>query len=732
MAIKVEKFKNVYGINELKGIGEINGNSIIYAPNGGTKTSLALGFKHISQGIMPNDRIFENKAEYKFELDNKIYSNSNLENIDNIVVYNFEEYYKINLNNNKNKLSLLTISTQINNKYGKIYQSCLNTIDEVSEKISKTIGTKKKVEDNQNIVLEFFKNNYELYNWKDIILYLGDVNWNDKIETEYNILNVINDNTRPIISGKDFVEKVKRLNIVLNSKIESILFKGDFGSRQASKLIKELSMNGFFEAGHSIKLNGQEFLITSVTQFQNIYDEEIKCIYDSPEVKEEIEDLLSKIDKNKSTREIRKFISEPTILSQLEDYNIFKDKLLVGALQSLEMEIKEAKKIIVDSQNDIEQLMVEANNEKTKWEEICEIFNNRFEVPFKIGIENRFNSMIGENYPSFEFKYIKNNAEKIISEDLLKNTLSRGEVRALTILYFLFDLNISVEKNNETFIILDDVVDSFDYKNKYAMIEYISEISKKGNIICWILTHNFDFFSTCKYRIPKYEKYFIKQNKNSENFEKFNENIIGGGMKLFSNWKEIFIQNNDEKKFIALLPVCRNLLEIKYDTNNVDYKKLCNIIHFRKDTKNIKVSDIAPIFFDTFNVSCTIDKNKKVYDILTNELQKLSSSNLTNRMNLDDKIIFSIGIRLNIEITFNKYDSSLMCSDLPLGEEFEKVEKYFDSEDKKIISKVIISVPEFIHLNSFMYEPLVDISTTTLKKIYDDTIKLMNKHQVNI
>ena len=250
--------------------------------------------------------------------------------------------------------------------------------------------------------------------------------------------------------------------------------------------------------------------------------------------------------------------------------------------------------------------------------------------------------------------------------------------------------------------------------------------------MCWILTHNFDFFSTCKYRIPNYKKYYIKQNRNSENFEKFNESIIGGGMKLFSNWKEIFIQTNDEKKFLALLPVCRNLLEIKYDTNNIDYKKLCNILHFRNSTKSIKVSDIVPIFKDTFNINCTIDKNKIVYDILMTELQKLSGLNLSNSVNLDDKIIFSIGIRLNVEAVFNKYDNSLMNSELQLGEEFEKVEKYFDSEDKKMISKVIISIPEFIHLNSFMYEPLVDISTTTLQKIYNESLKLMNKHHVNI
>ena len=31
MAVKIEKFKNVYGINDLKGIDSVNGNALIYA-----------------------------------------------------------------------------------------------------------------------------------------------------------------------------------------------------------------------------------------------------------------------------------------------------------------------------------------------------------------------------------------------------------------------------------------------------------------------------------------------------------------------------------------------------------------------------------------------------------------------------------------------------------------------------------------------------------------------------
>ena len=85
MAIVINNFKNVYGINNLKGISNVNGNALIYAPNGGTKTSLALGFKKISAGELPNDRIFGQNCEYSFSLNDEKYTNVVPKIIKNIV-----------------------------------------------------------------------------------------------------------------------------------------------------------------------------------------------------------------------------------------------------------------------------------------------------------------------------------------------------------------------------------------------------------------------------------------------------------------------------------------------------------------------------------------------------------------------------------------------------------------------------------------------------------------------
>lgn len=39
---------------------------------------------------------------------------------------------------------------------------------------------------------------------------------------------------------------------------------------------------------------------------------------------------------------------------------------------------------------------------------------------------------------------------------------------------------------------------------------------------------------------------------------------------------------------------------------------------------------------------------------------------------------------------------------------------------KKIVEQVLIMTSENIHINSFMYEPLIDMSLDELKKLYED------------
>ena len=40
--------------------------------------------------------------------------------------------------------------------------------------------------------------------------------------------------------------------------------------------------------------------------------------------------------------------------------------------------------------------------------------------------------------------------------------------------------------------------------------------------------------------------------------------------------------------------------------------------------------------------------------------------------------------------------------------------------ERTILNRVSLMTPEQIHLNSFMYEPLVDMSIKSLQELYDD------------
>ena len=57
-------------------------------------------------------------------------------------------------------------------------------------------------------------------------------------------------------------------------------------------------------------------------------------------------------------------------------------------------------------------------------------------------------------------------------------------------------------------MIVDDIADSFDYKNKYAIIEYLYELSNMNNIKMIILSHNFDFYRAVSSRLS-----ILRQNR---------------------------------------------------------------------------------------------------------------------------------------------------------------------------------------------------------------------------
>ena len=86
----------------------------------------------------------------------------------------------------------------------------------------------------------------------------------------------------------------------------------------------------------------------------------------------------------------------------------------------------------------------------------------------------------------------------------LMQALSTGEKKAFYVLNILFEIEARKKAEQDTLIVVDDIADSFDYKNKYAIIQYLMDISDDPHFKQIILTHNFDFYRTVESRFVRY------------------------------------------------------------------------------------------------------------------------------------------------------------------------------------------------------------------------------------
>ena len=282
---------------------------------------------------------------------------------------------------------------------------------------------------------------------------------------------------------------------------------------------------------------------------------------------------------------------------------------------------------------------------------------------------------------------------------------------------------------------MDDIADSFDYKNKYAIIEYLKEISDYTDFLSIILTHNFDFFRTVQERISGNSKYLgsymaIKE-KDYIRLEQLKYRYISNPLK---NWKRNL---SDNAKLIASVTFARNIAE--YVGDNENFNKLTSILHMKEATKNLTVKELQEIYKDIFRDLSELEldnSNKRLYDIIFEVADQIVDSESESEANIENKVVLSIAIRLNAELhMINKINDAEFVSKInknQTGELFGKFKKRFsdDLRSIEILERVNIMTPENIHLNSFMFEPIIDLSYYHLKQLYKDVLQLIVEEEL--
>ena len=612
---------------------------------------------------------------------------------------------------------MLLVNKELKEKYDKIYSDLEHMKDGLLKDISTLCGIRSKDEIEKEITNVWGRRSSDIFQcFEEIEIALQEFSFPCSIKYK----TIINDKVISLLNDRDIKVLIKEYIKEYDELITKSEYftKGVFNHNNVSVIGKNLNDNGFFKVKNKILIKDKE--IKSKKELDDLVKEEKEKIFTNTELLARFEKIDAKLTQNAAMKELRTLLeSNPEIISHLEDINSFKKELWLSYLKEKEDGVKSLVDMYKISKEEIKKIVEEATKQKTAWDEVVEIFNERFDVPFIVEIDNQQDVILKENAPTIRFKYSESGTYVDVDKTTLLKVLSNGEKRALYILNLIFEIEALIKLNKDVLVIVDDIADSFDYKNKYAIIEYLNDILKSGIFRMIILTHNFDFYRTVVNRlgIPRNNSFMVCKNDIEIKL------IQGGYLKdIFSVWKNKI--NNDDRIMIASIPFVRNLSEYLDEKNSPNYMKLTSLLHIKDETDSITVADLEEVYNEVWKVPKNLNgKERKIIDVLFSEANNIVLD-ATEKINLENKIVLSIAIRLLAEqFMMSRISNKDKIREISKNQTYELIklykEEFVNIDEIKVLEQVNLMTPENIHMNSFMYEPILDLSDSYLKNLYE-------------
>ena len=729
--------ENCYGIKKLnKTIDYSNNNvAIIYAPNGTMKSSLAKTFEAIRDDRQVEEKVYGLKSLCNIsDEDNVALSKEQI-----IVINPFDE-------NAYEGQGLLMANESLRKAYLSIHDSIESKKELLYSKIKEKFGYSTRSNfDVKNIMLNDWgltsKKEYDcLINIKELL--------HDPVmacslhEDDLEYASLFNDKVYSMMKTGKTGELIEEYENKYRELVDKSLYmqQGIIDHNNYGNISNALNTNGFFAANNEVILKAKDGSASITLKEQKELDDLIKKekeqVLDSKEIKDLFEKINKAISKNKDTQAFNTFLqTHQDIIVEYKDIDLFKKKVWVKAFLYYEHLLDELIDNYNKAQKNLKKLRDDAKEQVTDWKKALDLFKERFFVPFSIEPSNQEDVILNMELPSFKYIFSDSRGKKEVTKDNLLNVLSTGERRAYYILNMIFQILVAKKQGKECFVILDDISESFDYKNKYAIIEYISDISEytdtNGEKLFKILllTHNFDFYRTVSSRITKRGNSFIAfvdSDKITLEKGQYTKNI-------FMHYKKSLVQSYSDNIMVASIPFVRNLIEYTEGDDNEDYLILTSVLHYKENTRQITLNQIQDIFNKYWckKEPVTFAKgreNEMVYDVLMQESEKITD---IEKLEIENKLILSMAIRLIGE----SYMQNKIVSDLSNGHDILKdifskknqsarlikaYKKYINDGAMNTLEIVAMITPENIHLNSFMFEPILDMSLKHLYKIYND------------
>ena len=714
------ELENCYGIRTLKREFDFTEQRAyaIYAPNGAMKSSLAQTFMDVADGIPSKDRVFPARATVRKITDE---NGTELPKESVLVIRPYDEFF-----GHTEKTSTLLVDAKLRTEYEKLHEEIDKAKATLLQALKEQSGSKMDLE--REVSSTFMKREDKFYDAlfsvKDELLAQTGAPF---AEVKYD--KIFDDKVLDFLGTEDvktaLEDYIRKYNELLDAS--TYFRRGTFNYYNASTIAKSLAANGFFNAKHTVRLNADKSVeITKQSELDNLIAREKEGISNNADLRNKFAGIEKLITKNVSVRDFHAYLAEhEDLLPSLANIESFREDIWKSYLKAridLYIDVTDRYKAAENRMKEIEQ---EAAKQRTQWEKAISIFTDRFFVPFTLTAKNKISVVLG-GAPLLTIGYVFKDGEDEteVDKSTLMEVLSNGEKKALYILNIIFEIEARKKAKQETVFVIDDIADSFDYKNKYAIIQYLNEITEEPTFNQVILTHNFDFFRTVSSRFVKYSHCLMA-------FRNGNEITLleASGIKnIFVNdWKPRFF--TDPKKRIASIPFIRNIIEYTKGDQDPTYIKLTSLLHWKPDSTGITEGDLDSIYKAVFGgTGAWPDGSLSVIDSIAREanLCRLAGDGA----NFENKIVLSIAIRIAAEhFMVQKISDPGFLASIKSDQTaalFDKYRKLNGGEANAIetIQRVMLMTPENIHLNSFMYEPILDMSDEHLRKLYVDVLKL--------
>ena len=713
-------FENCYGIKKLEHKFNLKSGKpiIIYAPNGVMKSSFAKTFQDFSNDVDSKDRIYEDRPTVRSI---EAQDGTTLSSEQVFVIEPYVQGYE------SKKISTLLVNAELKAEYDTIYEGVGAKLTSLLNEVKRTSGIRKDIEN-------LFTTDFGLP-VKEIFTAFGRLEREvgkgsnpDFASIKYS--DVFNPKILAFVAKPDFAAKLAEYTGVYDQLIGTSKFfkKGIFNHNNASVVANNLKQNGWFDSGHSVTMNStkeaQSIELKSEGELEALVQAEKDSILTDEKLTASFEKLDKELLKNAELRTFRDLLaSSPSLASEFNDIASFKQKVWIAYLNTHLTDYKSLMTEHDTAEKRLAEIVEQAKLEATNWLKVIEIFNERFSVPFVVRMDNQDDVILKREKPSlkFEFQEGENGATVPIEATKLFEVLSNGEKRALYILNIIFEVEARKSSNQETVFIVDDIADSFDYKNKYAIIEYLKDIAGHSEFHQILLTHNFDFYRTASSRLGAGRGQKLHSIKTSERIrlvqEKYQKNP-------FSHWKS---KPENLEMLLASIPFVRNLAEFSgYPETEL---ALTSLLHIKpaSGTETKTIGELQEMFNTVLGQDVDLSSHGSesiVFDLLLQSCRNICLST-EEVVELENKIVLAMGTRLSAEkFMISKINDSDFVNGITSSQTYELTNRYksdFEEshEEIRIMERVSILTPENIHVNSFMYEPILDMANDALKALFN-------------